>query len=65
MIPCQNKEKKGQRQKITFILRNMKEYRVIVWFLPFLALIWFLGPFWNFFSKFSKKANYHKVNIEK
>ena len=47
VIPCQNKEKKGQRQKITFFLRNMKEYRVLIWFLLFLASIWFLGPFWK------------------
>ena len=30
VIPCQNMEKKGQRQKITFLWRDMKEYRVLI-----------------------------------
>ena len=65
VIPCQNKEKKCQCQKITFLWRNMKEYRVLICFLPFSASVWFLGPFWNFFSKFSKKDHFQKINIEK
>ena len=28
-MPCQNKEKKGQHQKVTFLGRNVKEYRVL------------------------------------
>ena len=43
----------------------MKEYRVLICFLPFLASVWFLGPFWNFFSKFSKKDHFQKMNLEK
>ena len=57
--------KKGQCQKITFLWRNMKEYRILLCFLPFLASVWFLGQFWNFFSKFSKKDHFQKINIEK
>ena len=37
VIPCQNNEKKAQRKKVTFSRKNMKEYRVLIWFLPFLA----------------------------
>ena len=37
----------------------MKEYMVPIWFLQF------LGPFWNFFSRFSKKDNFQKFYIEK
>ena len=29
VIPCKNKGKKGQRQQVPFLWRNMKEYRVI------------------------------------
>ena len=66
VIPCQNKEKKGQRQKIKMLWRNMKIYRVPIWFLPFLASIWFLEPFWIFsFSKFSKLDHFQKGNNEK
>ena len=65
VIPCKTREKKGQRQKITFLQKNMKEYRVLIWFLLFLALIWFWGTFWIFYSKFSKKHHFQKVNIEK
>ena len=60
VIPCQNKEKKGQRLKIAFLWRNMKEYRVFICFLPFLASVWFLGPFWNFYSKFLKRTIFKK-----
>ena len=58
---------KCQRQKVTFLWRNMKEYRVLIWFLPFLASILFMGRFWDtfFFSKFSKKDHFIKVHIEK
>ena len=37
VIPRQEKEKKGQGQKVTFLQRNMIKYRVLIWFLPFLA----------------------------
>ena len=65
MNPCQNTEGKGQRQKLTFLLRNMKEYRVLRWFLPFSVWILFLGPFWGKQFKFPKKDNFQKVHIEK
>ena len=43
----------------------MQEYRVLLCFLPFLASVWFLGPFWNLFSKYSKKDHFQKMNFEK
>ena len=40
---------KNQNKKVTFLVRIMTEYRVLGWFLPFLASIWFCGPFGIFF----------------
>ena len=65
IIPCQDEEKKGQRQKITFLWRNMKEYRVHIWFLPFWHQFGFCDRFGFFFSKFSKKDHLKKMNFEK
>ena len=30
-----------------------------------MSSVWFLGPVWNFFSKFSKKVRFQKIYIEK
>ena len=43
------RRKKVNIKKYFFVGRNMKEYRVIIWFLPFLALKLSFGPLWEFF----------------
>ena len=62
--PCKNKEKKGQCQKVTFLWRNMKEWRVVRWFLLFLASILFLGPLCEFFFQFSKLTVFKKCILK-
>ena len=44
VIPCKNKGKKGHCQNVPFLWRNMIEYRVIRYFLLFLASMLFLKP---------------------
>ena len=39
VFPCKHKENKVQHQKVTFLWRNIKDQRVIIWFLLLLASI--------------------------
>ena len=42
----------------------MKEYRVVIWFMPFLASVLFLGPFWETNYKIPKKYFFQKELIK-
>ena len=49
VIPCQNKEKKGQRQKVKMLCKNMKEYRVLTWCFTFFGINLVFGTVLEFF----------------
>ena len=65
VIPCKNKEKKGQRQKFTFLWRNMKEYMVMRVFVGSFSISFVFGKALNHFFLFLKMDRFQKAHIAK